>query len=486
MSSPKAKRAKRRNSRVKKKPSQAATYKGKYWLFTINNPEENEEPPNIWPDVQYVVWQHEQGVEGTDHIQGYVVYTCKKTLQTIKNQCNERAHWEPRRGTHSEAKEYCMKTDSRVEGQGPWEHGTDVEVPDSAGERTDVIHIKRAIDKGASETAIATNEVFFPTWLRHFRGLERYRRLVMKPRTWVTHTTVYWGPMGSGKELRAFTEAGDDFYTLMRPGSDRVFFDGYDGQHTVVIDDFYGWIPRNLMYHLCDRYPMLVENKGGSTPFVSRRIIITSNDPPSKWWKKIGLGAMARRLMGDMGVVEFMRDDSWLRTPAGVAALRRGMPELPPGMPAVIDGIPQLAAASAPAANVSELGAPIRFDLRPSQALAAGGAQQATAALSGFVVLPVSGCWMCIANLPHFVSDCGRPFSLDPDNLRDLANRLSDDRVLAQRSEHYAFHATPERLVDDVDDIHGQPPLQSCIYCFAKVYEANSACETCSEAFFLN
>jgi len=56
---------------------------------------------------------------------------------------------------------------------------------------------------------------------------------------------------------------------------------------------------------------LFVETKGGSTFFRAKRIIITSNDPPSKWWPNIGLGAMERRLKPPLGLVVHMADDSW-------------------------------------------------------------------------------------------------------------------------------------------------------------------------------
>jgi len=41
------------------------------------------------------------------------------------------------------------------------------------------------------------------------------------------------------------------------------------------------------MLQLLDRYPLRVEVKGSSVPFVSRRIIITSNASPDEWYPNI-------------------------------------------------------------------------------------------------------------------------------------------------------------------------------------------------------
>jgi hypothetical protein len=49
---------------------------------------------------------------------------------------------------------------------------------------------------------------------------------------------------------------------------------------------------------------MRVETKGTSVPFLAKRVIITSNKCPTKWYQR-GLGALRRRLSGEIGHVYF-------------------------------------------------------------------------------------------------------------------------------------------------------------------------------------
>jgi len=289
---------------------------GKFWCFTINNPTIEQLPPNVWPDVQYVIWQHEKGANGTEHIQGYVVLTKRKRMAWLKEHTVYEAHWEPRLGTHAKAKHYCMKpvadctckhcvdaVGQRLDGY--WEHGSDEGLADGQGQRNDLLAIKEMIDSGATEKEVA--DAHFGAWLRNHRGLERYRGLTHgTARNWITHVTVYWGAPGIGKSRRARHEAGEGAYWLPQPEAGAVWWDRYDGQEVVVIDEFYGWMKRVAMQRLCDSTPHLVANKGGYTPFLAKRIIITSNTPPSQWWPVAGLGAMERRLTGDCGRVEHM------------------------------------------------------------------------------------------------------------------------------------------------------------------------------------
>lgn len=294
-----------------------AKFRGKYWCFTINNPIDDQDPPNIWPDVQYVIWQFEAGEEGTQHIQGYVCFTKTKMLSWIKEHTVYAAHWEPRSGKHSEAKHYCMKPVQDCDckhciaaiGQricGPWEHGSDEGISEGQGERSDMDHCKDMIDEGATDLQLF--EEHFGTTCRNYRAFNHYRavRGSVKVREWITKVTVLWGPPGIGKSRRARHMAGPDAYWLPQPEGPSVYWDDYCGQECVVIDEFYGWIKRTQMQKLCDSTPTRVNFKFGSTQFLAKRLIITSNDPPSQWWKNIGLGPMERRLEGEHGEVIHM------------------------------------------------------------------------------------------------------------------------------------------------------------------------------------
>lgn len=272
---------------------------GKYWVFRISNPTDDQAPAS-WDDLEYCVWQKEKSESGLVHLQGYAIWTGRKRLTWLKKQ-DESAHWEQRKGSHSQAKEYSRKVDTRIDG--PWEHGEESETVRGQGKRNDLVELKRKLDEGATEKQIAEDGAFFPVWAKYGKIVQRYKRLTMPQRDWLTEVTVYWGEPGIGKTSRARHEAGPDAFWLSKPGGQTTWWDDYDGQECVVIDEFYGWIARDLMCRICDRYPLNVETKGGSTRFLAKRIIITSNLHPQYWWPRVGLGAMSRRLQAPMGKV---------------------------------------------------------------------------------------------------------------------------------------------------------------------------------------
>lgn len=276
----------------------------KKYVFTINNPQ-SADLPQAWSGkehVRFCVWQKEVGANGTPHLQGYLLFSQNKTLKFLKEHFDATAHWETRKGTHDQAKAYCIKEESRVEG--PWQYGE--EPVSGQGGRSDLKKLKEALDAGKSEKVIS--DEMFSVWSRNFKAIERYSRLhTEKNRAWPTITTVYWGPPGTGKTRRVLAEAGADAYWMAKPGNNQTpFFDGYAGQEDVVIDEFFGWLPRDLMCRMCDRYPLMVQTKGGMTNFYPKRIWITSNSAPSDWWSKIGLGPMERRLSDPLGRVVHM------------------------------------------------------------------------------------------------------------------------------------------------------------------------------------
>lgn len=282
------------------------------WLFTINNPETNTIPEQWTESVKYCIWQLERGEQGTPHLQGYLQLKQRQRLSYLKK-LDSHAHWEVRRGTHQEAVEYCSKEDTRQEG--PWTYGTPTM---GQGQRSDLQALKKALEEGKTERDIATNEELFPSWLRYHRAIEKYQLLTCKQRDFPTHTTVYYGPPGVGKSSRALLEGGTDSFWLAKPASKQgsLWWDGYTGQKVVVIDEFYGWISRDLMCRMCDRYPLNVERKGGSCIFRPERIIITSNQHPKDWWK-CGLGPMERRLTPPLGEIIEMPGPPALDPPVG-------------------------------------------------------------------------------------------------------------------------------------------------------------------------
>lgn len=146
------------------------TIKFRSFVFTLNNPADGLRLFDNTPHwVKYAVYQKEVGAQGTPHFQGYVEATGQPTLLTIKDWLGNGVHVESRRGTRTQAREYAMKEDTRVDG--PWEHGTWDE--ERIGKRTD---IDRAVECAVTEGLDSCRRKFPGTWIRYERALRKYVR----------------------------------------------------------------------------------------------------------------------------------------------------------------------------------------------------------------------------------------------------------------------------------------------------------------------
>lgn len=219
------------------------------------------------------------GQSGTPHLQGYLELPKKQRLVALKQFDGlDGAHFERRRGTGQEAIDYCKKDGNFFEfGQ-----------PQRPGRRRDLERVRAALDNGSTVLQAVGDD--FGLFLQYRKGLDAYRKSRILPRAWKTINIVYWGPTGTGKTRWVFDCCMDRalfVYAGSSPTS--VWFDGYDGHELVLFDDFRGHetIKFEYLLRLLDRYPMQVPVKGGFCEWAPRKVYITSNTPPDKWYPDI-------------------------------------------------------------------------------------------------------------------------------------------------------------------------------------------------------
>lgn len=293
------------------------------YLFTWNNPPFGEGLTDLeleaklvdWFElkyeesgrIKYLSWQLERGAEnGTLHVQGYVIWSSPQRMGwscKFFSKDDHKSSFKVCDGGHAANKTYTSKEETRIEGGSPHFLGTE---PQGQGHRTDLDYIKERLDAGTPLKTIAKDH--FGAWIRYERGLRSYRGIQQDQRNWVTEPTVLIGPSGTGKSKWCWDQGGPEAYWLHRPNSNRCFWDGYDGQEIVVIDDFEGWLPYNFLLRLLDRYPFRVETKAGSTPMVAKKVFFTSNHCPTLWYKK-GLRSLRRRLEGGVHLLQEFEGD---------------------------------------------------------------------------------------------------------------------------------------------------------------------------------
>jgi len=238
----------------------------KHWCFTLNNPSEDDESTVLEEHSTYLVIGKEVGEEGTPHLQGYVAMKSRKELTAMKKLI-PRAHWEISRGTPQEASDYCKKDGSFQES------GV---LPVNGG-----VQKKRNWDAALASAKLGNfEEIPADMLIQHYHAFKRIKQDYPQPIEGLDEVCGewFWGAPGVGKS-RMVRERWPLYYD--KPCN--KWWDGYQGEETVLIDDF-DLTHKVLGHHLkrwSDHYPFPAEMKGTTIQIRPKRIIVTSNYPPS-------------------------------------------------------------------------------------------------------------------------------------------------------------------------------------------------------------
>lgn len=257
--------------------------RSKYWCFTLNNPKSEEVESLkcklgiINGPCSYIIWQYEKGDSGTEHLQGYLEYKTRKRFNSVKRDIGDRAHIERRMDKRGNARaiQYCKK-------EGGWnqfEFGKPVEY-----EHRKLEEVARKLASG-EESIMDIAERDPHLYVKHHNGLQNLVNLKCAKRNWAMKIIVLFGKTGTGKTRWAY-EKYPNSYTGMWPTGGRWWWDGYQGEESVILDEFKHQIKLVDMLTLLDRYPLKIERKGGWDHFRSKTIIITTNIEPQDWYPK--------------------------------------------------------------------------------------------------------------------------------------------------------------------------------------------------------
>lgn len=255
---------------------------GKQWVFTLNEDESHpfsrtETPVDIWrPDqMDYLVFSMEKGTHV--HLQGYCAFSKVKRFNAAKKLLGgDRVHLEPARGRPDQNRAYCTKMDE-THLLGPWEWGT---LPLGKGHRSDLDAAVADITSGKPLAVVAATHPVVYT--KYARGLSMLQTVTFPSPAWRDlHVTWVWGKPGVGKTRMAY-DSDPDLYKLIMPG---LWWDFYDRQKTLLIDDFYGQLKCSDMLNILDGYKLQLPVKGGFTWAHWTRVYITSNVAPTEIYK---------------------------------------------------------------------------------------------------------------------------------------------------------------------------------------------------------
>lgn len=113
---------------------------------------------------------------------------------------------------------------------------------------------------------------------------------------------VHWGVTGAGKSHTVYSKLRDENIPFYEKSSLTKWWDGYDGEKVVVMDEFCGIINVQHILKWWDKYPCNVEIKGGTCALKATTFYVMSNKSPDEWYANDDkctmeqMAAMKRRL----------------------------------------------------------------------------------------------------------------------------------------------------------------------------------------------
>jgi len=170
-----------------------------------------------------------------------------------------------------------MKDESRLESPiefGVWRHN---------GKSTELSRLLDGLKDGQTLNEVASE--YGPTYVRNYKGIAVWKAFcVSKSETKETLRGLwFYGPPGFGKS-RFVHETYPDLYSKPQ----NKWWDGYDGQSTVLLDDLdeQGACLSHYLKIWSDHYPCSGEIKGGTVKLNHDKFIVTSNYTPVDLWPK--------------------------------------------------------------------------------------------------------------------------------------------------------------------------------------------------------
>lgn len=254
-------------------------------------------------NLAYCIFQFEIGKEGTLHIQGFFRFSKPKSFSTMRSYFPFGHVDLPYGGDYvpsEDLRDYCSKIYDEKNKQGkyvtreedkdenclnvtrldgPYSYGTFVE----GRERIDLKDFKEMLEQGLSNEEIRTQA---PSLYFRFRpkGLLEMKQDILgeslKKNKRDVFVTYVYGVSRMGKSTMTIDDLG--FENVFVPDWEKgrqFYFEGYNGEKIITLDEFEGQIPITSMNKLLEGRPHRFNVKGGSCWAQHAQVFIVANMP---------------------------------------------------------------------------------------------------------------------------------------------------------------------------------------------------------------
>lgn len=244
------------------------------WCFTLNNYSDADETTLKALDVKYIVYGYETApTTGTPHLQGYIVFKKQYRISGL-NKLGVSAHWEAAKGSNVQASNYCKGLSEGKSVNVFYEAGV-MPLPPGEAETARWESARDAAKLGLLDDVPAD------IYVRYYRTLKDIAKDNMTKPDDLDDVCGLWlhGPPGTGKSHVARADYPGAYLKMQNK-----WWDGYQGEECVILDDFDSKELGHLLKIWVDRYSFLAEVKGGAVHIRPKKFIITSNYHPSELW----------------------------------------------------------------------------------------------------------------------------------------------------------------------------------------------------------
>lgn len=273
----------------------------RHYVATKNNyTAEDIDKLHAWAhdECSFLVYGKEIGKQGTPHLQIYMEFQNTKSMSVINKKLFPL--WLGfRRGTPLQAAGYCRKgesTDTNYAQFADNPHETwDGEmfgILSHQGKRTDLDDPVEMIveDKRPMREVARTYPREF---VKYHKGFTALRSHLLEPRSLKGPPEVIWlwGGTGLGKTRDAYIKYFPDEPHYVWKPSNGNWWDGYDGEMKIILDEFRGTMPWADILGLLDRNEYRAPIKGGFVQIQADKFIITSPFQPCMCYRDKDDGA---------------------------------------------------------------------------------------------------------------------------------------------------------------------------------------------------
>lgn len=277
------------------------------YCFTLNNYTEQEYEDLVGlfnsGGCQYLIIGKEVAPEtGTEHLQAFIYFKNAKSFSAAKAVLGHRAHLEIAKGTIDQNYRYCSKGGNFATwGTRPM---SQVEKGEANKQRYEAAWaLAKSGDFEKIDGDIRVNS---------YRTLKEIHKDYMPRVDDASDVTGYWifGEAGVGKSRTA-----RDRFPVFYPKLANKWWDGYQGEEAVILDDL---DPDNAKYiagHLklwSDRYSFLAETKGGAKRIRPKYFCVTSQYSIAECFSDEKVVAALSRRFRQERVFQYIACQSWL------------------------------------------------------------------------------------------------------------------------------------------------------------------------------